>query len=168
MGKRLTWLQVELKGGAIVRFCFRLLLLDYLYCIIAVALLTGFGVHFADRAEGIALSWQFLLFTLLLVVFLEELVFRFLPLFIAVSLFGSSRRWAVLVVAALASVVFGWAHGGPQYILVQGVGGLFLSAVFLKCGGFQKKWRKALLCSTFYHYAFDLILFLLVIAFSAQ
>ena len=77
---------------------------------------------------------------------LEELEFR-VPLFVVGLL---SIRLVPL--AFLASViVFGCVHGDITNILLQGVVGLVLGVVFLKCGGLQKKPFKALASSTVVH-----------------
>lgn len=62
----------------------------------------------------------------------EELVFRHAPLLIAkrFSKPGKSVIWPVVIIS---SALFGWGHGaGPISLLIQGVGGLIFSYVYLK------------------------------------
>lgn len=157
----LEWLDVEVKGaGNLFRFCTKLLVLDYILAFFAVWILARFGVYLSGRSSGTHLPWGLFFLVLLGSVFLEEVVFRFIPLVLAVKRWGASPK--VLVVAVVVSAAFGFAHGGFAHIPVQGVGGLFLSVVFLKCGGFAGRFRKALAVSTLYHFVFDAILFAFV------
>jgi len=63
----------------------------------------------------------------------EELVFRHAPLLIAKKFKKKLKidfTWPIVIIS---SVIFGWGHGfGPISILIQGVGGLILSFVYLK------------------------------------
>ncbi len=88
--------------------------------------ITAFDMLFAVAKEGRQL---------LILATTEELVFRFIPLFIAVKIAGVS--WWVLLVAVVSSIVFGQLHGTVKNIFTQGPGGLLYCLLFLKCGGFQ-------------------------------
>jgi len=62
----------------------------------------------------------------------EELAFRHAPLLIAkrFSKPGRDVTWPIIIIS---SVIFGWGHGsGPISLLIQGVGGLLFSWVYLK------------------------------------
>lgn len=59
----------------------------------------------------------------------EELAFRVIPISIARK-FGEQF---IIPVVLLSSLIFGWGHGGgTNSLLIQGVGGLLLSAVYIK------------------------------------
>ena len=74
----------------------------------------------------------------------EEILWR-------APLYFVPRRYlfAAVVVAAAG---FGWAHGDMRKILVQGIGGLLFSWLFLKCGGFHGHPVRGILCATLGHY----------------
>lgn len=64
----------------------------------------------------------------------EELAFRHAPMLIAKHFNKASKKvnltWPVVIIS---SVIFGWGHGqGPISLLIQGVGGLLFSWVYLK------------------------------------
>lgn len=72
----------------------------------------------------------------------EELLFRLIPLLLALSLVRYFciqttviGMLLVAVVVAYTSVIFGTLHG-PGHFLVQGVTGLYYSAIFLKASGY--------------------------------
>lgn len=61
----------------------------------------------------------------------EEIGFRWLPITIARG-FNDKMVFPVIL---MSSLIFGWGHGyGPTSLLIQGVMGLILSAVYLKNG----------------------------------
>lgn len=59
----------------------------------------------------------------------EELVFRWSPLTVV-------KRYPVLTwpVIVISSWVFGWMHGGPTHVLIQGVFGVVFSVVYIRNG----------------------------------
>ncbi len=87
--------------------------------------------------------------------FFEELLFR-LPLAIFVRMGWSLEK--VFVVAVVLSLLFGFLHGGISHIFLQGVSGFIFSVVFLKCGGWQRNYAKALIASTVTHFMFNAVL----------
>ena len=61
----------------------------------------------------------------------EELAFRVIPISIARK-FGDQF---IIPVVLLSSLIFGWGHGnGTNSLLMQGIGGLILSCVYIKTG----------------------------------
>src|SRR4051812_14118933 len=60
----------------------------------------------------------------------EEAAFRYAPLTLAKDLLPQNKALPVAVI--LSSIVFGWGHGGPLNIWVQGVFGLGQCWLFLK------------------------------------
>jgi membrane protease YdiL (CAAX protease family) len=93
----------------------------------------------------------------------EEIIFRFFPVFLLVICFSFRTKKhlfvAQLVVLMIASVVFGYAHGGFRHIFTQGVLGMLMSLVFILSGGKDKKFSRALFFSTLFHFAYNLIIF---------
>ncbi len=83
----------------------------------------------------------------------EEAGYRFMPLVLAVEKWGSSRK--IWLVVLIISVLFGLRHGSYLLILQQGVFGMILSLVFLKCGGFGKKYLRAYVASITAHALVD-------------
>jgi len=80
---------------------------------------------------------------------IEELIFR-APLVAAVRILRRPALIAVCVVAL--SCMFGYMHHGKIYsVPIQGMFGLLISVMFLKCGGANGKFLKPLLCTTFAH-----------------
>lgn len=75
--------------------------------------------------------WQYqaILFGCILAPLWEELAFRVIPLKIA-RMFGNDF---IIPMVGLSSLIFGWGHGnGTISLLIQGVGGVFLSIVYIK------------------------------------
>lgn len=65
----------------------------------------------------------------------EELAFRHAPIQIAKGLYKALDVDFTIPIVIISSAIFGWGHGhGPISILMQGVGGLVLSFVYIKNG----------------------------------
>lgn len=81
-------------------------------------------------------------------VMVEEVGFRLLPLMLALILYAYVPRtgWLVVAIIAVASVAFGFIHGLEWYrLMLQAIGGLVLSIVYLKtCGMSWRYWKRAL------------------------
>jgi membrane protease YdiL (CAAX protease family) len=99
----------------------------------------------------------------------EELLFRLIPLRVVLRLRPTAS--ALTVTAVVASIVFGYGHGlvagvglvgSLAYIWTRGAGGLVLSAVFLKCGGFKRHPLKGLCFSALTHWLYDAAIFTMV------
>lgn len=59
----------------------------------------------------------------------EELVFRHFPMQVVKASGKDSLYWPVIL---LSSVIFGWLHGGPFNLLIQGVFGVILCILYVK------------------------------------
>lgn len=88
---------------------------------------------------------------------IEEIYFR-LPLVIFIfwdrhrrDTSGTSLISNLIWFSIFSSVIFGYMHGAPVNIFIQGVGGFILCATFLKCGAMNCKLGKALAASTAVH-----------------
>lgn len=80
----------------------------------------------------------------------EELAFRHLPLTMAKKL-----KLDPMHVLMMSSIIFGWGHGGPTGIMLQGVGGFILGYVYLKNG--YSYWS-----SVFMHFLWNYIVIFVV------
>jgi membrane protease YdiL (CAAX protease family) len=74
-------------------------------------------------------SWAFI-FHLLFDVVYEEFLYRIIPLAIALRYIKS--EWFVLMIVLISSLLFGYHHGSYANILIQGIGGLLYSLIFIK------------------------------------
>jgi predicted Abi (CAAX) family protease len=78
----------------------------------------------------------------------EELVYRIVPLSWSVTCLGITPT---LWIALILSIIFGLIHGNAYNILLQGVGGIVYSIIFLKCGGLGHHFVQASLCVVVAH-----------------
>ena len=156
MKKIVDWLQNEAKGWSCLWLSLGAagLYLAYCYYLSMISDITG-NDFFKSPGEGkpFDFAWPFYVTVLIWEMIKEEALFRTIPLGLAAWLWGTSKKIPVFMVLLLSSVGFGWWHGDPRNILAaQGMAGLILGMLFLKCGGFQQRWLKATLWSTFAHY----------------
>jgi len=70
--------------------------------------------------------------------FLEEVIFRFMPILICsvFSLFSRHQSFAIILLLAI-QVVFGWRHGGWKHIFLQGVGGMLYALIYFLPSGLR-------------------------------
>ena len=161
MSAFLDWLEVEARGFEVVSLIFKILIIDLIWTFFAMMVMVSFGSTFsffqlASIPIPDSMDWSFLVF-LFSAAMIEEVIFRHVPLLIAVLMYGKSPR--IIGVMVVSSIIFGLIHGGPLNLVFQGVGGFFLSIIFLKCGGFQMRPLKALFASTTAHFLYNLIIF---------
>lgn len=164
MAEFIAWLKDEAEGGDVLEIVWQIIISKMLFAFLAVIIMEKIlGLDVPPVVSGTMpiLSWNFPLI-LTAFVFLEEIIFRVIPLMLAIGLQGSPKT--VLFVAGISSVLFGLVHGSWHHVFIQGAGGMFLSCVFLKCGGFNKKYFKATAASTATHFLFNglLITFALI------
>ena len=79
----------------------------------------------------------------------EDVLFRLLPIAL-IRKRTDSRLWLILTIVA-SSLVFGYLHDSFFNIAVQGGAGLLFSLLFLKCGGMQGRYLKALAYTSIVH-----------------
>ncbi|MBP9669700.1 MAG: CPBP family intramembrane metalloprotease [Candidatus Pacebacteria bacterium] len=81
-----------------------------------------------------------------------------LVLSITAMLFTNSPipLWCIVLTS---SALFAYVHHGWMSIFLQGIGGVALSVVYLKCGGLEGRWLKATWYSTVSHTFFNFVLF---------
>jgi membrane protease YdiL (CAAX protease family) len=92
------------------------------------------------------------------VVIIEEGAFR-APLTIS-AIYGWHRTTLVILVSS--SIIFGLIHGNVLNLLFQGVGGIILGLVYLKCGGMQGKYLKPMFVSTVTHICINGFIFAMI------
>jgi membrane protease YdiL (CAAX protease family) len=86
----------------------------------------------------------------------EETVFRFLILSTIRPLWDRNPR-KYLEYILFFSLLFGAFHSSIGGILIQGLNGILISLLFLKCGGFNYEYKKALATSSLAHFLFNAI-----------
>lgn len=165
MERFLNWLQIEVKGtknviGFAIIACYVAMLLNFVSSIIFI-FTCGIKISISDVLSPAVVSSLYFFIFLATAAISEEIVFRFFPLHIVVEIIKNPR--VVLIVAIIVSIIFGYLHGNWQKIFLQGITGFVLSCVYLKCGGFQKRWLKALAASSLTHILFNLTLALIFI-----
>lgn len=158
----MRWLKKEVHGRQlwVLMACCLVLKFVYAFSVITVVYLLEIGSPSA-RVEKIPIFTISFPITLVSTIFIEEIIFR-LPLAIFIKKGWSIAR--VLVVALILSAVFGILHGSIYHIFTQGVGGFIYSVMFLKSGGLQGHYLKAVMVTTTTHLLFDAILIGVVIA----
>lgn len=152
MDKLFAWLRVEPTKCTLWLFFVKTVALIFFVEFLFGTLLDILGAPLRDETTLLPsikespFIWLFVVIPIL--AFLEELCFR-LPL----ALFTAARVHPVtiLAVAIGLSAIFGYAHGGWWQIPLQGTSGFIFCVVFLKCGGLQKKYVKALFSSSSVH-----------------
>ncbi len=90
------------------------------------------------------------------VALIEEALLRLIPLGFSLKFWGIN--WKTAGMTILSSAVFGYLHGGIEYIPIQGVAGLVYCVLFLKVSGWESKKRsilKAYLSVVCLHAMFD-------------
>ncbi|OGZ06680.1 MAG: hypothetical protein A3D65_02040 [Candidatus Lloydbacteria bacterium RIFCSPHIGHO2_02_FULL_50_13] len=163
MDKLIAWLRVEPTGFKLWWFFAKILVLMFAVEFLFGALLNIFGVPLRDETTLLIYLEEspivFLFLVLPSLALLEEVFFR-LPLAIFIAARG--HPMVIFVVAIMLSAIFGYAHGGWWQIPLQGVSGFMLCIIFLKCGGLQNKYGKALLSSSCIHLISNWIAFYLM------
>jgi hypothetical protein len=118
-----------------------LLLLFAVYDMAAKTMLIHFHVIERPHPLFIAIIKQTSIENVAMSTFLEELIFRALPivmtiLVITVIFERKTTMRPLLYVVLFVSLVFAVSHGGLLHVFFQGVGSLLIFALFLKYGGY--------------------------------
>lgn len=149
----MRWLEKEARGKQVFFLIAVCLIVKYIYTYAVLILFHFTHVELPPPSrDKIELTWH-TPFWLLLFVVIEEIAFRLFPLIITIELNWSLSR--ILLVAVAISVIFGVLHGGALYIFVQGVFGFVYSLMFLKCGGLNGRYFKALATTTTTHFLWN-------------
>ena len=86
--------------------------------------------------------------------FIEEALFRMFPLSLVI---GLKREQVRAVLIAVCAIIFGWAHGSPLNVFIQGFVGLMLGWLYLKNNTSQ--WASYISC-VIVHAAYNLTVIL--------
>lgn len=105
-------------------------------------------------------SWLFIL-TILLVSVFEELLFRILPLGLALKFYP--RPGFLLGVAFVSAAIFGYVHGGMYNIFLQGTGGFLYAILFIKYAAQGQRLAEASILLIVIHTMFNGLLGLLLL-----
>lgn len=151
MSRLLDWLSEEAKGKRLFFYIGGCAIAYLLYATVLICVAKQLDAQIPNRSGQGTIpitTWYFLPW-LIVSAFCEEVLFRLFPL-VAADAWGKSKK--IFIVVGLASCIFGLMHGGFFFIILQGVNGVLLSLLFLKCGGLQGKYGKALATTTVSHF----------------
>lgn len=151
------WLSIDIGAKKVCGVIILAIIVKLLFVLVGIWIIKYFNVYVPPTPisrEEIPLLRLSFLFWLLYVAILEEAMYHLLPLVFTMELLGGSKR-AMIAVVVISSAIFGWVHGGFTHIFIQGVSGFILCLVFLKCGGLQRKYVKALTASAAVHFLFN-------------
>lgn len=112
------------------------------------------------EAIGVPILSLWFIPVLFLIATVEEAIFRIIPLTIALR--ESQRKSVHLTVVLLSAIVFGFIHGGPIHIFIQGIGGFLYAVIFLKYAQ-QERYGEASLVVISMHVAFNAIMGLILL-----
>jgi len=150
----ISWLKIEPKGFCALLIIFFSVLLAINYSIISASILCLLNINLPDTGYQ---NIQSINLMLVLIVFAnamkEEILFR-LPLAFLTKC--NCKNEIVITSAIFSSVLFGFIHGSLSHIFVQGVVGFCFCFLFLKCGGWQNNFAKALTATTGAHFLLNM------------
>lgn len=143
----MNWLKKEVTGKWLLVYIFGFGIVSIPYCLGCLLFLDYLNIGPVKRTVN--LTWFVSIITPFLIfpmAFLEECLFR-LPLSMAINNSWPDKKLFYLIL--IVSLVFGALHGNAINVAIQGIDGILLSIIFLKCGGCQRHYGKALItCAT--------------------
>ena len=168
MPRLLRWLWVSLQRWLYKKpegfFAYTRLIL----CAFAINILWLATILNLENRSPAYFDWQrlngFEILYLGLHAFIEELLFRWSPIFLLIILSGRKPVPLLLLASLASSVYFGFAHGLNWHCLyLQGVAGFIFSLVFIKCSSPNSRRifllnNKAILVTTIIHALYNLTL----------
>jgi len=163
--KIVAWLEREVSGPYVPLFIVAALACCYLYLVGLGIFVDAFNIVLPKGPKLPTNSpFPILIIVLALGAWVEEVIFRLGPIWVARRLFHASTRSTVVVIL-IVSACFGYIHAGGHawFIAIQGVLGVMLSVVFMKCGGLQGRYAKALIASTATHTVHNTIVTLIIV-----
>jgi membrane protease YdiL (CAAX protease family) len=101
----------------------------------------------------------------------EEFLFRFGLIGLPILLYRLATKrqlnpWCTLVLVIASSAYFGYIHGNPANIFIQGIGGAGFAIIFIKWSVYGRRIFVGLFASTITHEAFNAMLGTLILAAS--
>ncbi len=160
----IRWLESEAHGKKALMWILICVVAGYTYSLLTVTLMRKFDMPLSrSHDEGIPIVSVFSFFPLVCGCTIEEVLYRLplaLLLLLRLHILRFDQRpintWPFIFLAvAILSVGFGYAHGGVDHIFVQGVTGFCFSLLFIKCGGNNGRFVKALACTIIAHFLFN-------------
>ena len=129
--------------------------------ILVVGIYTLLGLEFSQNVYRINPVGSNSLVDVILIAPFEEVIFRWIPMlllsFILMWLYKTSRiskeqffkveKYAILILAIVSSIVFGWVHGNYLNVFLQGVMGLLIMLFYLRIffirrdKGLRNRWQ---------------------------
>lgn len=159
------WIEREAPLWQLPIYTLVFLAAAFWYSFLVFWILGEFGIY-PERKPSFSSITSVVHFPLVMIVanaLWEEIVFRFVPLALAIEVLRGWDRKVILVLFVVASsILFGWAHGSFWFISVQGVFGFFWCILFLKFGGLRCYYPKAIFATTFIHASWNIFLKLLI------
>jgi len=155
------WLRYEVPRKRLLTFILYSIAIAFSLSVLSGAILISVDADLKDVKIGKKILTAGFFSTLFVCAAIEEIFFRFIPLYFARLL--TKKTSIILFVAIISSIIFGDLHGNAWHIFLQGISGFILCVVYLKCGGMQGKIIKPLSCSTLSHFGFNSFLTLLAL-----
>ena len=153
------WLSDEPKGSAIPAWLLKAVFILFGAGFIGVIIASTHGIIIPEnQAVDILITYnQFALIVMLLFGgFIEEFIFRFIPITIGMNGFKSLKLTIVLCI--ISSLIFGYVHGNFANIFTQGFIGLAFWGLYLKFGAVHRKIIKPYCITSIVHALFNYIL----------
>ncbi len=157
----------------------------FVWDFIVAAILYFAGAEFSQHVaknEDLFFNSLFFLPLTTMAALLEEIIFRWGPMlilsFVLMWMYRSGHlskerffeveKYAILILAIVSSIVFGWVHGTVWNVLIQGVSGTLFMLIYLRVffirrdRGQRNRWQLVSLAeSTLLHAASNLLLMFL-------
>ncbi len=126
-----------LKKKNIFKIFFYLILFNHLYNIIIYIVYNEifditYGQNVVEYHSASAIE---LIFIITKIAFIEEIIFRTIPMIIILLLsyyYPQKRDKTTIFIVIISCIIFGILHGNIYNILLQGVGGFILFSIFLR------------------------------------
>ena len=156
------WLTRSPDESEAVRLVPAVFVLDFTWSLMVAFYLNSAGLMPDTGPHAAYVPTSLIVLTFLFSAVSEELIFRIVPLTLALRQWGADRR--TLTVLCISSVLFGWAHGSILHVLAQGINGLIIGILFIKFSNLGRNiWWASLLVIAL-HFIFDLLLLAMLYA----
>lgn len=156
----INWIFSTPKGAEYKMLPFLVIAWDQIYSIIVAQLLytsTQLESMYGEEVATVVvptLWWEYLI-DLVAVVTLEELIFRIIPLIILIRYV--KNKFIIILSVLVLSVAFALIHGGWEKVLLQGVGGVMYSIIFIKYSAGGTRFLQASAIVILMHIIFNLV-----------
>lgn len=163
----MKWLETEAMGWKIFFLICATMALNVAYQLTLWATIQYFDIGVFEtipKSEPTIqiLTWYFP-FVILFLALNEELIFRLAPTWFSIEKLGVSNR-SVLLISFVSAILFALAHGHYLMIFIHGVASVLYSLLYLKCGGFQGHYGKALAVTTITHALYNGVVAIIILS----